>query len=320
MRVLFAGTPEVAVPTLQALLASKHDVVGVLTRADAPAGRGKKLTPSSVRVAAEAAGLPVITGNPSSAETQAAIAELGAEVAAVVAYGHLLRPAALELLPQGWFNLHFSLLPRWRGAAPVQWALIHGDAETGVTVFRLDEGMDTGPIYARQPYALTGEETTGSLLPQLAELGAGVLVSVFDELAVGVAMGESQTGPATVAPKITTEQAQINWQRPSTEIANLIRGVTPDPGAWTSLIMSPGSTPIRLGLGPVSPVLSAPAPELAPGEIRVLKREVQVGTGDGAVRLSIVQPPGKKPMSATDWARGARLTPAARLSSSSFCG
>jgi len=345
MRVLFAGTPEVAVPTLTALLASQHDVVGVLTRADAPAGRGKKLTPSPVRVAAEAAGLPVITGNPGALETQAAIAELRAEVAAVVAYGHLLRPTALELLPLGWFNLPFSLLPRWRGAAPVQWSLINGDAEAGLTVFRLDAGMDTGPIYAQQTYPLTGDETTGTLLPQLAELGAKLVVRVFDELAAGAVVGTAQTGLATVAPKITTEQAQVDWSRHSGQIANLIRGVTPDPGAWTTLWL-PGAAPIRLGLGPVTPIpssvgsvpplssscaqlatpsgwpaetqdLSAPTPELAPGEIRVLKREVQIGTGDGAVRLSIVQPPGKKPMPATDWARGARLTPAARLSSSS---
>jgi len=324
VRVLFAGTPEAAVPSLQALLASEHEVAAVLTRADAPAGRGKRLTPSPVRVAAEAAGIPVITGNPSTEETQTQIADLNCQAAAVVAYGHLLRPAPLALMPEGWFNLHFSRLPDWRGAAPVQWALINGEAEVGVSVFRLDAGMDTGPVFAQQTFPAGPEETTGTLLPKLAELGADLLVKVFDDLVAGSAKGTPQAGTASFAPKITTEQAQVNWHRPNVEVANLIRGVTPAPGAWTTLT-NPGVEPVRLGIGPVTlptgtyinrsdiKIDLGPQANLQPGQILVQKRAVWVGTADGPVQLGILQAPGKKPMPATDWARGARLTEDSRL-------
>jgi methionyl-tRNA formyltransferase len=329
VRVLFAGTPQAAVPSLQALLASRHEVVGVLTRADAQAGRGKQLTPSPVKIAAEMAGLPVITGNPSLPETQAKIAALECDAAAVVAYGHLLKPSALALMPQGWFNLHFSLLPRWRGAAPVQWALISGDAEVGVSVFQLDAGMDTGPVFGTQTVNLEPGDTTGTLLPRLAERGTALLVKVFNGLETGKVTGQEQVGQPTLAPKITTEQARINWHLPNSQIANLIRGVTPTPGAWTTLTTTAGE-PTRLGIASVSlpdagdlepaggaHIFHAHLPDaertvtpnlLAPGQLQVSKREVLAGTGWGPIRLGIVQPPGKKPMPATDWARGARLT------------
>jgi len=299
------------VPSLQALLASEHEVVAVLTRADAPSGRGKKLTPSAVKVAAEAAGIPVITGNPSEGATQAAIKALNCETAAVVAYGHLLRPAVLELMPKGWFNLHFSLLPRWRGAAPVQWALISGDSEVGVTVFQLDAGMDTGPIFAAQQIELHPEDSAETLLPRMAEQGANLLVKVFDDLAAGVAVGVPQIDEGTMAPKLSTERARVDWRGSNTEITNLIRGVTPAPGAWTTLV-NPGAEPLRLGLGPVTPMPMNHA-ILEPGQLQVEKKQVLVGTAFGPVQLGTVQPPGKKPMLATDWARGARLTPDSRL-------
>ena len=307
---MFAGTPEVAVPSLQALLASKHEVAAVLTRADAPAGRGKKLTPSPVRVAAEAVGIPVITGKPSDPATQAEIAALGCEAAAVVAYGHLLRQEVLDLMPRGWFNLHFSLLPRWRGAAPVQWALISGDTEVGVSIFQLDEGMDTGPIFAAQAVPLMPDDTAETLLPRLAEVGSTLLLQVFDELEAGTAVGVPQTETGTLAPKLTTEKARVNWQESNLEITNLIKGVTPAPGAWTTLV-TPGSEPVRLGIGPVQP---APIqPHLGPGQLHIEKKQVLVGSAFGPVQLSTVQPPGKKPIPATDWARGARLTEESRF-------
>jgi len=351
MRVLFAGTPEVAVPSLQALLASSHEVAAVLTRADAKAGRGNKLTPSPVRVAAEAAGIPVITGNTSDAGVQAEIAALGCEAAAVVAYGHLLRQSALDLMPKGWFNLHFSLLPRWRGAAPLQWALISGDNEVGVSVFQLDPGMDTGPVFATEVVPLHGadsehSETAGTLLPRLADVGAGLLVKVFDDVAAGTAVGVPQTGEPTLAPKITAELARVDWDRPALEIYQQIQGVTPNPGAWTTLLTDDDAEPIRLNLAlPAPPELSqsnvlsheiarevgsSPSVErsrentrevetpvvqgyLPPGQLRVEKKAVWVGTGSQPLRLTIVQPPGKKPMPATDWVRGARLTPDSKL-------
>ncbi|MCL1800182.1 MAG: methionyl-tRNA formyltransferase [Promicromonosporaceae bacterium] len=327
MRIIFAGTPAVAVPVLQALLESQHQVVAVLTRADAPTGRGKKTAPSPVRVAAEEAGIPVLTGVPSDPETLREIAALDCDAAVVVAYGHLLRQHALDLMPHGWFNMHFSLLPELRGAAPVQWAIIEGFTETGVSIFRLDPGMDTGPVFASASLAIEPAETAGALLWRLAVLGTDLVVRVLDDVAAGIAAGVSQVGEPSYAVKLTTDTARVDWGQSAVLIDRLIRGVTPDPGAWCELLV-PGREPLRLGLGPVaimtgeelmpdeglaSSETPVPGATLAPGELRVSKREVLVGTGSVPVRLGEVKPAGKKPMAAADWARGAGLTAGARL-------
>lgn len=330
MRILLAGTPEVAVPALAALLASEHQVVGVLTRADAPTGRGRKLTPSPVRVAGERAGLPVITTAPSEPGFAAQIAALGAEVAAVVAYGHLLKPEVLALLPHGWLNLHFSLLPKWRGAAPVQHAIRNGDTTTGASVFLLDPGMDTGPVYATLTEPLRAHDTTGSVLERLAISGAELLVRVLSRIEHEGLQPHQQVGVPSLAPKLSAADAQVDWTQPAPVIDRLIRSCTPAPGAWTYLPADarspsgaclpettrrpdnarlPDNAPLpagkRLGLAPIE--LRPDVTDLAPGQVRAGKRVVLVGTGTGAVALGQVRPVGKQPMMATDWARGARL-------------
>jgi methionyl-tRNA formyltransferase len=306
MRILFAGTPQVAVPSLHALLESPHEVVGVVTRQDAPAGRGRTLTPSPVKVAAETASLPVITAKPSDPEFARQIAELTPDIAAVVAYGHILEPETLELAPKGWLNLHFSILPRWRGAAPVQRALMSGDKTTGACVFQIDEGMDTGPVFATQNEPIRADDTAGTLLERLSHSGAGLLAKVFDLVEQGKVIAIPQYGTPTKAAKLTPQEAKVDWSAPAVEIANLIRGCTPEPGAWTEL--TPGQ---RLGLGPIK-VLEA-ASGLAPGELLVSKNAVQVGTGSVDVELGQVQPVGKKTMPAASWARGARLPEVGRF-------
>ncbi|NKX93334.1 methionyl-tRNA formyltransferase [Sanguibacter hominis ATCC BAA-789] len=301
MRLLFAGTPDVAVPTLDALVASPHDVVAVLTRADAPAGRGRKLVPSPVRVRAEELGIEVITGRPRDPEVLARLRELDLDCAAVVAYGELLRPEALEVPRIGWVNLHFSILPAWRGAAPVQRALMAGDEVTGATTFLIDEGLDTGPVLGTLTETIRPRDTSGELLERLASAGAPLMVATMDGLA------GNQLGPVAQpadgvshAAKLTPADAQVDWTVPALAVDRRIRACTPAPGAWTTL---PGGE--RLGLGPVQPV--ADTTDLAPGEVQVSKRDVLVGTATAAVRLGDVVPVGKKKMAAADWARGARL-------------
>lgn len=301
MRLLFAGTPDVAVPTLDALVASPHDVVAVLTRADAPAGRGRKLVPSPVRVRAEELGIEVITGRPRDPEVLEQLRELDLDCAAVVAYGELLRPEALEVPRIGWVNLHFSILPAWRGAAPVQRALMAGDEVTGATTFLIDEGLDTGPVLGTLTETIRPRDTSGELLERLATAGAPLMVATMDGLA------GNQLGPVAQpadgvshAAKLTPADAQVDWTVPALAVDRRIRACTPAPGAWTTL---PGGE--RLGLGPVQPVLETTG--LGPGEVQVSKRDVLVGTASVAVRLGDVVPVGKKKMAAADWARGARL-------------
>ena len=301
MRLLFAGTPDVAVPTLDALVASPHDVVAVLTREDAPAGRGRKLVPSPVRVRAEELGIEVITGRPRDPEVLERLRELDLDCAAVVAYGELLRPEALEVPRIGWVNLHFSILPAWRGAAPVQRALMAGDEVTGATTFLIDEGLDNGPVLGTLTETIRPRDTSGELLERLATAGAPLMVATMDGLA------GNQLGPVAQpadgvshAAKLTPADAQVDWTVPALAVDRRIRACTPAPGAWTTL---PGGE--RLGLGPVQPV--AEMTDLAPGEVQVSKREVIVGTATAAVRLGDVVPVGKKKMAAADWARGARL-------------
>lgn len=302
MRLLFAGTPDVAIPTLDALVASPHEVVAVLTRADAPSGRGRRLRPSPVRTRAEELGLEVITGSPRDPEVLARIAELEIDCAVVVAYGQILRREALELPRIGWVNLHFSVLPAWRGAAPVQRAIMAGDEVTGATTFLIGEGpVDTGPVLGTLTETIRPRDTAGELLTRLATAGAPLAVATMDALEAG------QLGPVpqpadgvSHAPKIEVADARVDWTHPALAIDRQVRGCTPEPGAWTTL---PDGA--RLGLGPVT--IAADVTDLPPGRLRISKRDVHVGTATAAVRLGEVVPVGKRAMPAADWARGARL-------------
>ncbi|MBD5787521.1 methionyl-tRNA formyltransferase [Cellulosimicrobium terreum] len=305
MRLLFAGTPDTAVPSLDALLTSRHDVVAVLTRADAPAGRGRRLTPSPVRERAEAAGIRVLTGRPRGDEFLEVLRDLDVDAAPVVAYGEILRPDVLAVPRHGWVNLHFSVLPAWRGAAPVQRAIIAGDEVTGATTFLIEEGLDSGPVLGTATETVRPRDTAGELLGRLARSGAGLLVATLDALEDGTLAPQPQpTDGITHAAKLTTADARVRWDLPALAVDRLVRGCTPAPGAWSTVPDAQG-TPVRLGLGPVTP--RPDVTDLAPGAARVGKREVLVGTATHAVQLGDVAPVGKKQMAAADWARGARL-------------
>lgn len=312
MRVVFAGTPEVALPSLRAIAESSHDLVGVVTRPDARAGRGRTLHPSPVKEAAEALGVPVLTpAHPRDEDFQAALRELAPDVCAVVAYGALLPAAALAIPRHGWVNLHFSLLPSWRGAAPVQHAILAGDEITGASTFLIETGLDTGPVYGSMTERIRPRETAGELLDRLAEAGAPLLLATLDAIADGSAAPVPQPGEGiSHAPKIETADAEIRWTEPAFAVDRRVRACTPAPGAWTTFRGQ------RLGLGPLEPLSPeelASAPPLAPGEITVTKHEVCVGTGSAQVRLGTVRPVGKKEMPAADWARGVRIEPGERL-------
>lgn len=299
MRLLFAGTPAAAVPSLEGLLASRHDVVAVLTRPDARAGRGRTLTPSPVRTLAEAHGVEVLTPRRLIDEAfRARFAELAVDAVAVVAYGAIIPADLLAAVPDGWTNLHFSLLPAWRGAAPVQHAVIAGDEVTGATTFRIEEGLDTGPVYGVLTETIRPRDTAGDLLGRLAEAGAGLLVRTMDGIADGVLVAVPQEPDGVShAPKLGPEDGRVRWAHPALAVDRRVRGCTPEPGAWTTL---PDGT--RLGLGPVVPVDEV----LPAGVLDVRRSEVLVGTGSTAVRLGTVSAPGRKAMPAADWARGAR--------------
>ena len=301
MRVLFAGTPEVALPTLRALMNDpEHEVVGVLTRADARQGRGRSWRPSPVAALAREAGLDTRTPATLKDEgTRAWVRALSAEVAIIVAYGRLVPPSLLKVPEHGWLNLHFSLLPAWRGAAPVQHALIAGDAVTGACVFRLEEGLDTGPVYARLTETIRPTDTAGDLLTRLADAGAPLVLDVLRAVARGTAAPEPQAEEGvTHAPALASADGEIRWTEPARAIDRRVRGVTPAPGART---LYDGA---RLRLGPVT--LVPEVADLPPGRLRVARHEVLVGTGTCAVRLGEVAPAGRKWMPADAWARGAR--------------
>ena len=315
MRLVLAGTPDVAVPSLRALLGSRHDVVGVVTRPDAAAGRGRRSRPSPVRVVAEEHGLPVLAPeHPREPAFVEALAALAPDCVPVVAYGALVPRAAREVPRHGWVNLHFSLLPAWRGAAPVQHAVMAGDDVTGATVFRLEAGMDTGPVLGTMTERVRGRDTAGDLLGRLAEAGAGLLVQVLDAMETGSAQAVPQpTEGVSLAPKLVFADARVDFTRPAVAVDRHVRGCTPAPGAWTTI----GGR--RLKLGPVETVTPPGSADvdaegaLVPGELRVLDGAVLVGTGTTPVRLGTVQPEGKAPMPATDWARGARPAPGTLL-------
>ena len=301
MRLVFAGTPEPAVVALEALLASEHDVVAVLTRPDARRGRGRSLQPSPVAECALEHGIEVL--RPTSlkpdtddgVEIRQRLEELAPDCIPVVAYGNLITPDLLDIAPHGWVNLHFSLLPQWRGAAPVQAAIKAGQSSTGVSTFRIDEGLDTGPVIDMREYAIEGTDTADDLLTRLAYRGAELLVDTMDQLGRGTAVLRAQSGEASYAPKITKEDARIDWHQSTKAIDCAIRAHTPAPGAWTLL----GDQRFKIG-----PVIPAQESGLEPGLIKTTKSSVFVGTGDGAVRLGALQAPGKKMVAAQDFARG----------------
>jgi methionyl-tRNA formyltransferase len=294
VRLVFAGTPAAAVPSLTALLSSDHEVLAVLTRPDAPAGRGKKLTASPVRELAEAHGIRVLT----PVKPREAIEELTAlapDVCPVVAYGALLPADVLAVPTIGWVNLHFSLLPAYRGAAPVQHAIWHGEEVSGATTFLLDAGMDTGPFFGVLTEPIAPTDTAGDLLGRLAEAGAGLLTATLDAIEAGTIRAETQPPDGvSLAPKITVEDAHVDWTEPALAVDRRIRACTPAPGAWTTLDGQ------RCKLGPVRPLASS---DLAPGQLD----GTRVGTGGRDVRLTAVQPAGRAMTDAESWARGARL-------------
>lgn len=289
-------------PSLAALLDSSHQVVAVITRAPARKGRGRALSPSPVAELAHRAGVPVLTPDSArSPEFRDEISRFEPEAAAVVAYGKILPAPILQIPAHGWVNLHFSLLPAWRGASPVQAAIRAGDDVTGASTFRLEAGMDTGPVFGVITERIRPSDTTGQLLERLAISGAGLLVATLDGLRDGTIEARPQPADGvSYAGKVTTDDARIDWAAPAIGIDRLIRSVTPDPGAW-------GESPWgRMGFDPVE---ITDRSGLRPGELAVSKSEVLVGSGTTAVRLGRLTPPGRRPMAAADWARGVRPEP-----------
>ena len=305
MRLIFAGTPEVAVPSLEALLASsRHDVVAVVSRPDARTGRGRSLSRSPVAAAADAAGIEVLTPpNARDPEFAERLRELAPDAVPVVAYGHLVPRPVLDIPLYGWINLHFSLLPAWRGAAPVNAAIAAGDEITGATTFRLDEGMDTGPVLGTMTETVRPRDTAGDLLGRLADAGSGLLVATLDGLESGELRAVPQPADGVShAGKITVDDARVRWTDPAVAVDRHIRSVTPAPGAWTTLAGE------RVKIGAARPAdADADAPRPAPGELAWDKRALYVGTATTPVVVERLQPPGKKMMNALDWVRGARL-------------
>ncbi len=307
MRIVFAGTPEVALPPLEALLASRHEVVAVLTRPDAPAGRGKKLTPSPVAARAAELGIETLTPRrPRDEDFVARLTEIAPDCCPVVAYGDLLPQRVIDVPAHGFVNLHFSLLPAWRGAAPVQHALLAGDAVTGATTFRIVLELDAGPTFLSVSEPVRADDTAGDLLGRLAVSGADLLVRTLDGLEDGTLTARPQPDEGvSFAPKLEVDDARVDWSQPAEVVDRRIRGCTPAPGAWTTLAGE------RLKLGPAVPADG----ELAPGVLQVSKAAVLVGTGTRPLRLGRVQAPGKKPMAAADWARGGARPPGTTLGS-----
>jgi methionyl-tRNA formyltransferase len=307
MRLIFAGTPAVALPALDAIHQSHHDLMAVVTRPDAPAGRGRRLVRSPAAAWADERGIEVLTpAKPRDEDFLERLRDMAPDCAPVVAYGALVPPVALAIPVHGWVNLHFSLLPAWRGAAPVQHAVLHGDEVTGASVFQLEEGLDTGPVFGSVTEEIRPTDTAGALLDRLARTGASLLVAVLDAIEKQTVRAEPQPlDGISHAPKITAEDARVRWDDPAFAVDRRIRACTPAPGAWTTFRED------RIKLGRVRPVGNAP--QLQPGDLLVERHQVLVGTATTPVQLGEVRAAGKKPMAATDWARGLRVTPGERL-------
>ncbi|MFJ9827817.1 methionyl-tRNA formyltransferase [Streptomyces sp. NPDC101160] len=308
MKLVFAGTPEVAVPALDALLASgRHEVAAVVTRPDAPAGRGRRLLASPVAERAAEAGIEVLKPErPRDEAFLARLREIAPDCCPVVAYGALLPRVALDIPTHGWVNLHFSLLPAWRGAAPVQHSIMAGDEVTGASTFQIEEGLDSGPVYGVVTEDVRPTDTSGDLLTRLAFAGAGLLAATMDGIEDGSLKAVPQPADGiTLAPKIQVEDAHVDFKAPALRVDRVVRGCTPAPGAWT-LFRGERLKLIQVALLP-------DRTDLAPGELAVGKNNVHVGTGSHAVELLWVQPQGKKPMKAADWARGVRIAAGERV-------
>jgi methionyl-tRNA formyltransferase len=307
VRLVFAGTPTVALPSLEAIAGAGHELLAVVTRPDAPSGRGRRLVRSPVGAWADEHGIEVLTpARPREPEFLDQLRRLAPDCVPVVAYGALVPPAALEIPRHGWVNLHFSLLPAWRGAAPVQHAILHGDEVTGASVFQLDAGLDTGPVFGTLTEPIRPADTAGDLLERLARSGAHLLVAVLNAIEAGTAQARPQPAEGvSIAPKVTVEDAEVRWAEPAFAVDRRVRACTPVPGAWTTFRGE------RLKLGPLS--IAPDAPPLKPGELLVERSRVLAGTATDPVALGEVQAAGKKAMPAVDWARGVRPVPGERL-------
>lgn len=313
MRIVFAGTPEAAVPSLNALVDSTHEVVAVITRPDAPSGRGRKLVASPVAVRAGELGIPVLKPeHPRDPDFQTALAALEPEACPVVAYGALLPQSALDIPTHGWINLHFSILPEWRGAAPVQHSIWAGDEFTGATTFRIVKALDAGPTFGVMTERIKPTDTSGDLLERLAVGGATLLVQTISGIESGdLEAREQPSDGITFAPKILVEHAEIDWTQSAIAIDRQIRACTPAPGTWSTH----DGERIKIGPVAVSGLVAEPA-TLAPGMLEVTKKSVFVGTGTTPVQLGEVKAFGKKLMQAADWARGVRLESGVRFGTS----
>ncbi|WP_227820276.1 methionyl-tRNA formyltransferase [Agromyces aureus] len=299
LRLVFAGTPAAAVPSLERLAASGHEIVAVVTRPAAPLGRKRLLTPSPVAQAAERLGLPIVEAARLDAEATARIAASEPDLGVIVAYGGLVREPLLSTPPHGWINLHFSLLPAWRGAAPVQHALIAGEAETGAAVFRLVPELDAGDVFADLRRTIVADDTAGALLDELAMSGAELLAGVVDGIADGTAAAAPQVGEPSFAPKLGIDDARLNWSASAATVLARYRGVTPEPGAWTTI---EGQRLKLLELAASSD--SPPETSLRPGELAASGRRLFIGTADAPIEVRRVQPAGRTGMAAADWWRG----------------
>lgn len=302
LRLVFAGSPAAAVPSLSLLAGSDHEVVSVITRADSPQGRRGVLTATPVAIEAEARGIPVIKANRLAGEATARVAEYAPDLGVIVAYGGLVRQPLLTTPRLGWINLHFSLLPRWRGAAPVQRAIMAGDDVTGATVFQLVPELDAGAIYGRMTTTIGAHQTAGHLLNSLAASGAELLLGVVASLADGSARAEDQVGDVTLAPKLTLADGDIDWAQPAESVDSMIRGVTPEPGAFTTV------DGVRLKVLEVA--IARDAARLDPGVTDLVGSTVLIGTATAALELVKVHPAGRKAMDAASWWRGRAGAPA----------
>lgn len=296
LRIVFAGSPAAAVPSLRALIASDHEIVAVVTREDSPQGRRGVLTPTPVAVAAEEAGIPVIRANRLAGDATEEITALDADLGVIVAYGGLVREPLLSAPSKGWINLHFSVLPRWRGAAPVQRAIMAGDQTTGASVFQLVPELDAGDVFGTLEEPIGRFQTAGDLLSSLSASGAELLVRVVDDIAAGSAHAVAQVGDVTLAPKLTLPDGDIPWSSEAQVVTDLIRGVTPEPGAFTALDGA------RLKI--IDARIARDAPRLAPGRLAQEGKLILIGTATDPIELVTVHPAGKKAMNAGDWWRG----------------
>jgi methionyl-tRNA formyltransferase len=307
VRIVFGGTPDVAIPSLDALVKSRHEILAVVTRPDAPSGRGKKLAASPVALRASELGIELLKPQrPRDEEFVQRLTELAPDCCPVVAYGALLPQRVLDIPRHGWVNLHFSVLPAWRGAAPVQRAILAGDQSTGATTFQIVLELDAGPIFSSVTEPIRPEDTAGDLLHRLSLRGAQLLVDTVDGIEDGTLTPSPQPeadAQVSYASKITVQDAEIDWSQPADVIDRLIRGCYPAPGAWTTF----NGDRFKIN----SAVLSGHV--VSPGALVITKRSVRVGTGTQALELGEVQAQGKKPMAAADWARGVAFEAEPRL-------